>query len=338
VLNGDSWVSSDESIIRLVDVVSLKKRFSEKDNRDMPQSGSVFKIMKFSTRDGPGLRTTVFLKGCPLSCLWCHNPESQAITPEFIFHKSLCVSCGTCAAHCPQNAISIEGTLPTFPDTSCVSCQTCVEACPSDAREFLGSEMSVSEVMQEIMKDRVFFEESGGGVTISGGEPLAQPAYSLEIARRCIEEEIHVCLDTSLFCSWDVLSSFVEAVDLFLVDLKTMDDDLHKLQTGVSNKLILENIRSLNSAGSKFIIRMPLISGLTDRKDDFVERLNFLKSFENLVGIELLPYHNLAETKRSALNMAAIPQKLSPPSDAKLSGLKTMIEATGMKVISTEVV
>lgn len=254
-------------------------------------TGIIFDIMRFSTRDGPGIRTTVFFKGCPLSCWWCHNPESQRSAPELIYRPNLCRGCLDCVAACPQGAISPwEGKVATDP-ARCQVSGDCVPVCPSDARQIAGREMGVAQVMAELLKDRDFYEQSGGGVTFSGGEPLQQPEFLAALLQACRQEGLHTAVDTSGWAPWSVLEGLHGLVDLYLYDLKLLDDARHLQYTGVSNQRILENLRRLAALGEGIRLRLPLIPGVNDRPEDLQAVREFLASLPALLEVEVLPYH-----------------------------------------------
>lgn len=264
--------------------------------------GIVFDIMHFSVRDGPGIRTTVFLKGCPLRCQWCHNPESQSPKPELMFRPNLCIGCLECLEACPEGAIRTDGDVPVVDPERCVLCAACTEACTADARQIAGRELSVPDVMAEVLKDRPFFEESGGGVTISGGEPLQQPDFLAALLQTCQLEGLHTALDTSGLAAWDTLKSIAPLVDLFLFDIKAVDDETHIRFTGVSNRLILENLARLSRSGARILLRVPLIPGVND-SPQAVQALGELAcGLPGLLGVELLPYHEAGVEKYRRLN------------------------------------
>lgn len=302
----------------------------------MTVQGTVFNIMRYSTKDGPGLRTTVFLKGCPLNCLWCHNPESIRKSPELVFHQSFCITCGGCVEACPHDAIEMGASGPLYPREACDRCQRCAEQCPADAREFIGKTMSVSAVMHEILKDRIFYDDSGGGVTVSGGEPLAQPEFLRCLAAACSAEEINVTVDTTLHAPWADIEAILPHTDLFLVDLKYFSGSEHKDLTGVSNNRIIENIRRIDRNGAKIIVRMPLVKDVTTDSADIRNRILFLSSLQNLAGIELLPYHAMSSGKLTSMNRENEIQHFAAPGPTEISTIEKLIEAHNITVIRQE--
>ncbi len=261
------------------------------------QSGIVFDIMRFSTRDGPGIRTTVFLKGCPLTCLWCHNPESQQQTIEFMYRPSLCIGCLSCVDACPEGAITASGAGVLIDLKQCLLCGACLEVCYTDACQIVGREMPVSKVMAEIRKDVPFYDETGGGVTFSGGEPLMQSEFLGALLSACKQEDIHTAVDTSGSAPWNVIDALRQDVDLFLYDLKLLDDDLHLKYTGISNMRILENLRQLSRQGQKLRVRIPLIPGINDRPEALSALAEFIAGLPNRPEVELLPYHETGVEK-----------------------------------------
>lgn len=250
-------------------------------------NGMIFDIKKFAINDGPGIRTAVFLKGCPLKCWWCHNPESQEKSPELSFSPDKCIGCGFCQSVCP-NGLNRE---------NCIHCGKCTAKCYAGARELIGREASVSEILAEVIKDRPFYENSGGGMTISGGEPLYQPDFTALLLAAAKQEGLHTCLDTSGFASWSVVKKILPLVDLFLYDLKETDAEKHLLYTGVPLDIILENLQKIDAAGGKMILRCPLIPGLNDRKAHAAEIARIASGLKNLQEINLMPYHPLGESK-----------------------------------------
>ena len=267
----------------------------------MVSTGIIFDIKRFSIHDGPGIRSTVFLKGCPLSCQWCHNPESQSFTPEFLFRVDRCLLCGSCIEVCPEGAIRIDNEKIITDIKKCVVQGQCVSVCYPGAREIIGREVSPSEVVDELVRDRVFYEESGGGVTFSGGEPLSQSEFLEESLKLCHEAELKTALDTCGSAPWEELESQLPYLDLVLYDHKLLDDRLHKKFTGVSNKNILENFVRLGKSGIEVIVRRPVIPGVNDSSEE-INRLGvFLQENNGVSKIDLLPYHALSADKYTRL-------------------------------------
>lgn len=277
-------------------------------------SGLIFDIRRYGVHDGPGIRTTVFLKGCPMGCWWCHNPESQSADPVVIFRETRCAHCGECLKACPNGAISWENNLPVTNLAICTHCGTCAEACPTQARELLGRLWPVSDVMAIIRRDVAFYDESNGGITLSGGEPLYQPAFTAALLHACKAEDIHTALDTCGFSPWNILDDLRTDVDLFLYDIKLMDDSLHRQYTGVSNHLILDNLRRLADLGHNIKLRVPLIHGITDAEDNISAIVELAQSLPNILGVDLLPYHDAGRLKYLRLGME-YPLPISPTLD-----------------------
>jgi pyruvate formate lyase activating enzyme len=299
-------------------------------------TGTIFDIKKYAIHDGPGIRTTVFFQGCPLSCWWCHNPESQSRSPVLLYRANRCVLCGTCVKTCPQNGIKItpspDGKVATTDRTKCDVCGKCAEVCYHGAREVSGREVTVEEVLAEIERDVPFYDQSGGGVTFSGGEPLLQRKFLAELLRECKLREINTVVDTSGFAAWDTMDQIRANVDLFLYDLKMIDDERHKTYTGVSNKLILQNLRHLAQSGAQIEIRIPLIPKINDDADNLEGTAAFLAELPNISGVELMAYHHIAEAKYLSLGVEYHLQDTSPPSETAMLAAAQYFEEVGLKV------
>ncbi|WP_079933171.1 glycyl-radical enzyme activating protein [Carboxydocella sp. ULO1] len=253
------------------------------------KSGLIFNIQKFSLQDGPGIRTTVFFLGCPLRCQWCHNPESQSFHPRLLLATRRCIGCGRCQFACPHQA--------TRERSLCQHCGHCATACPTLARKMVGRRVTVSEVMDTINQDRVFYEESGGGVTFSGGEPLAQPDFLLALLQTCRKQALHTAVDTSGYAPLASLEAIAPYTDLFLYDLKLLAEEKHRYFTGVSNQLILSNLKWLVQQKKNFFLRLPIIPGITDTDEQITLLQSHLQELGQVKQINLLPYHALAQDK-----------------------------------------
>lgn len=263
-------------------------------------SGTIFNIQRYSIHDGPGIRTTVFLKGCPLSCWWCHNPESQKYGVQLVLWKERCIGCGGCNSVCPEGAISGGGFPPVIDSEKCSGCGLCAEECPAVALEMVGKTVSSDYVMKEIEKDLIFYDQSGGGVTFSGGEPLMQPEFLAEILEKCKARDIHTAVDTCGYANWEVLSGIAGLTDLFLYDIKHMDDLVHTRTVGVSNRIILENLGKLARVHSNIIIRFPLVPGINDDRANIEKTAQFI-SRVGIREVNILPYHNTGMDKYARL-------------------------------------
>jgi glycyl-radical enzyme activating protein len=263
--------------------------------------GIVFNIQRFSIHDGPGIRTTVFLKGCPLSCIWCHNPESISPHLEISFNESLCKHCGSCAAVCPKGAHIIGTESHLYNREECERCGRCTEACLAEAITMVGERMSAEEVVAEVERDIPFYNTSGGGMTLSGGEPLLQIDFSRALLSLAKERGIHTCLDTSGYVLSDQLDTIRKHVDLFLFDFKGADPARHRQHTGVDPGIILKNLDILVKKGDRIILRCPIIPGYTDNDDHFLEIAALEKSYPELVEINILGYHELGKGKYDRL-------------------------------------
>jgi len=291
--------------------------------------GCIFDIQHYSIHDGPGIRSTVFFKGCPLNCAWCHNPESKIPNPEFMWWKDRCIGCNACAKACPNNAIGFNSMLKVD-ESKCKMCRNCVNACYSDALKIIGEEMSVAKVIREINKDRIFYEETAGGVTFSGGEPLLQHIFLKELLTECKHQGIHTAVETCGYADPNVILSIRGLVDLFLFDVKHMDDKLHFKYTGVSNQLILSNLRLIK--GWNTIIRFPLVTGINDDITN-IEALGSLVRDYGFPEIDLLPYHKAGSEKLKRLNNAVTPFLLvEQPQEEKLKEVKAVLEGYCIKV------
>ena len=262
---------------------------------------TVFDIQRFSVHDGPGIRTTVFLKGCPLNCLWCHNPESKMKYPEIMLYENLCKGCGECVGACPQKLHSFTDEGHKIDREKCARCERCASACVFGAISVSGKEMSVSEVLSEVMRDKSFYANSGGGITVSGGEPLMHIDFSCELLRAAKAEGISTAIETSGFSKWENIERISEHVDIFLWDYKETDPERHREYTGVDNSLILENLAKLDSLGKTIVLRCPIIPGLNDREDHFAGIAAVANKHPSILRVELEPYHSLGKGKATAI-------------------------------------
>jgi pyruvate formate lyase activating enzyme len=290
----------------------------------------VFNIMRFSTQDGPGIRTTVFFKGCPLSCWWCHNPESQRLQPELLYLEERCRHCGDCVTACPQHAIEqVDGAVRT--SGLCRRCGQCTEACQAEARQIAGRRLTVGELVAEVEKDLVFFEESGGGVTLSGGEPLAQPRFVSALLAACRDRGIPTALDTCGYAPSSVFLNVALAADLVLYDLKLMDPATHKQYTGVSNRRILGNLEELVARGRPVTVRIPVMPGINDTEDEISQFARYLAELPAR-QVELLPYHHIGAGKYKRLGLTYRLEDAPQPTAADLARFRDALVRAGLNV------
>lgn len=294
-------------------------------------SGNIFQIQRWSIHDGEGIRSTVFLKGCPLRCGWCANPESWNVNCEVMFFRDLCSGCGRCAQVCDAGAITIEGKASGLIRTECSGCGKCCGACPTGARKQIGSSMTVEEVLRVIKRDSIFYRESGGGVTFSGGEPFAQPEFLRQLVASCNRLGIHTAVETSGCFEWEQVKDIVALLDCVFIDIKHMDDDLHKQWTGVSNCKILENIYSISQMHQKVVIRVPLIEEVNADEKNIRQMCDFILQCAQVEGVELLPYHNYGDKKYRAMGVAC--QNFTTPADTKINEIKRVIESYGIRLV-----
>ncbi len=293
--------------------------------------GLVFDIKRYSIHDGHGLRTTVFFKGCPLRCLWCHNPESQKNTIEFMYHLEECIFCLTCKNICSQSAISVENNHIKIDANSCNLCGECTENCPTNALEMVGKFYEPEELTYELLKDRDFFDD-GGGVTISGGEPLMQFEFLMELLALLKKEQVNIALDTTGFAETDRLLSTLPYVDTYLYDIKHMDSEIHKKYTGVGNERILSNLVELDRKGARISIRFPLIPTINDSNENIEKTAKFVSKLNCIESIDILPYHSMMEDKYRKLNKPFFLKHIKKPTDKRVEDVKRKFEKFGLRV------
>ncbi len=303
----------------------------------MADTPYIFNIQKFSTHDGDGVRTTIFFKGCPLRCMWCHNPESQRYHKELIFHQHKCTACGRCVVKCKQGANSIVDGKIVFDRSKCTACGVCTDWCIKEAREIAGKEYTVDALVKEAMKDKIFYDQSGGGVTLSGGEVMASQHmdYVEEVCRRLHENGVSVFIDTSGYTDYANLKRILPYVDVFLYDLKVMDPEGHKKYIGVDNALILENLKKLSDDGAGLYIRLPII-GQVNATDEHIESvIHFLKD-NNIHArqVNLLPYHDIGKGKYASLDMEYHDEEMSVPMSELMQHFKSMFEEQGFSKVN----
>lgn len=295
-------------------------------------TGTIFDIKKFAIHDGPGVRTTVFLKGCPLSCWFCHNPEGQSSEVELLLRSGRCNRCGDCVDCCPRDAITLNEEAVQIDRYRCDLCGACVDVCLPGALELAGREVSVGEVMAEVEQDVVYYDQSGGGVTFSGGEPLAQPSFLLALLRACRERGIRTALDTSGYAAPGVFRRIAGHVDLFLYDLKLMSEERHREFTGVSVAPIHDNLRWLSEQNASVVVRFPLLPGINDDGDNLRAIGEFLSSLAVLYPLDILPYHRMGVDKYVRLDRGYRMPDLEPPSRERLGAVVGQLSGYGLRV------
>lgn len=294
-------------------------------------------IQKYSIHDGTGIRTTVFFKGCPLACKWCHNPETQRYEREILFYKERCADCGACRTVCPGREGTEQQTqFEYFLEETCIACGNCVEECLYEARELCGTPWTISQLVTEILKDRAFYETSGGGVTLSGGEVLAQdPEYLEQLVKTLHARGISVFIDTCGMASGDMLERILPYVDAFLYDIKLLEEEKHIYYTGKSNRRILENLQWLSKQGASLWIRIPVIGGVNDTEKEIGEIGKYLKEQRiRYKQLHLLPYHNTGSGKYEHLNKNYEGELFTVPDPEKMERLKAALEQQGLGPVS----
>ncbi len=299
---------------------------------DLTVHGTIFNIMRYAVHDGPGIRTTVFLKGCPLSCPWCHNPEGLRGGIEIAYHVERCVLCGECVNHCPQHALTLEETRVSRDTQRCVVCGSCTDQCVMDARESIGREIGVEDLIAEVLKDRIFYDESGGGVTFSGGEPLHQFDFLLPALKACKANGLHTAVETSGLTTPDRLEEVCAYTDLFLFDVKLIDEERHKQLTGWSNVRIMENLRYLASRNASVAVRVPVIPGVNDDDENIRGLARLLTELGTVREVHLLPYHAGAASKYAGLGMRHRMTDVSALPGQRLEEIAETLTACGFTV------
>lgn len=292
--------------------------------------GLVFNVQRYAVQDGPGIRTTVFLKGCPLRCAWCHNPEGISPRQELLILENRCLGCGECRRACPHGSeFPGDGALPPRLEV-CEFCGACVAACPTHARQMAGREMSVEEVLEAALRDQVFYQESGGGVTFSGGEPLMQPEFLREVLAACQGRGLHTAVDTCGMAQTEHLLAVAPLTDLFLYDVKFIDAEKHERFTGVSNTLILQNLEALGRVHNRIWVRIPLIPGANDDPAELEGIARFAARIPAVRQVNLLPFHRSGLPKFGRVGRTSAVANAQPPSAPALAGARAIFEAHGL--------
>lgn len=299
----------------------------------MEPQGIIFDIKHFAVHDGPGIRTTVFFKGCPMECWWCHNPEGLSTEEEVFYYEAKCMGCHRCIDICSASAIDKNNDGIGIIRENCNTCGECVEECPTGALQIAGNRVTVDEVMDEIKKSIIYFNKSGGGVTFSGGEPLMQPDFLRGLIIECRDRGIHIALDTSGYAPREIFDSMVDDIDIFLYDLKLISDSRHKKYTAVSNKVILENLGRLSEKdrGRDVFIRFPVVPNITDGDRELDEIIEFISSLKDINKVNLLPFHNVRE-KYERLGRKYRIKNVKSPDRERVKHIKELFQEKGFKV------
>jgi len=298
---------------------------------EVMKSCLLFNIQKFSLHDGPGIRTTIFFKGCPLKCRWCHNPEGLNNKIEMLYNQDKCTLCGECIKRCPKSAIQMINNRIETDMSKCNLCDECTHYCIHGAREIAGKEYSIDDIVKIVLKDKIFYEESKGGVTLSGGEPVMQIDCVEELLKRLKQENIHTSVDTSGIMPFNYYERIYKYTDLFLYDIKIIDEEKHKMFTGVSNSIILDNLRKLSKIHNNINIRLPIIEGVNADDEHINALINLIRGL-GIKDINLLPYHDISRHKYKKLDMEYDGQEMSVPTSEKMENFKLRLEDEGYTV------
>ncbi|MFB3825741.1 MAG: glycyl-radical enzyme activating protein [Bryobacteraceae bacterium] len=297
-------------------------------------TGRIFDIQRFSIQDGPGIRTTVFLKGCPLHCTWCHNPEGISPKPVLSYLANNCIACGQCFPQCPEGALAkAQGGKAAIDRARCTACGRCAAVCGVKALEMAGRDVTAAQVLEVVLRDRDYYAASGGGMTLSGGEPLYQPEFAEALLREAKRADLHCAVETSGFADWRVFERMMPLVDLFLYDCKETDPKLHQGFTGESNEQIRANLRALHAAGAAIVLRCPMIPEYNARREHLDGIAALARELPNLRGVELLPYHRLGRPKVNRFGLVSrMPESVKPPDTEMVRGWIAHLRARGVRL------
>ena len=307
---------------------------SDTSKKDEPR-GTIFDIQRWSLNDGLGIRTLIFLKGCPLRCSWCCNPESQSFVPELAVFDDKCRDCGACERVCPSHTATAASAGGVIRRADCSACGLCAESCIWGAREIMGRTYTLEQVMKEIRKDMVFYRRSGGGVTFSGGEATGQPEFLSAIVSKCASLGVDMAMESCGYFEWDKVADTLKKLDLIFMDIKHMDKRVHRKYTGKDNALILENAIRISEEGIPLVIRIPVIPGVNDSEANVAATAGFVSgNLSSCRGMELLPYHALGKSKYKSLGRTYALEEIRPPSEEKMDTLKEIVRKAGVEVLT----
>lgn len=295
-------------------------------------TGLITDIQRFSIHDGPGIRTTVFLKGCNMVCAWCHNPEALAIKRQLQFYPDKCIGCGACFSACGYGVHEIKEGMRQLHRAHCTACGACAEVCCAESLQMAGKEVTIEAVMEEVLADRDFYAHSGGGITLSGGEPACQIAFAKELLNCSKQEGLHTAIETNLSLGWSEYEGLLPFTDLVLFDIKLMDPELHQTWTGISNDIVMSNARTLSETGKPMVVRTPVIPGVNDDPETISAIAEFIKDFKSLQYYELMPYHPLGAGKYTSLGMEYAMRVERAPSEEQMQALAAAARNIGISV------